>query len=296
MAHFVNEDGIKGFIEDGTIVNGDVRNAEGVKYDFSSSNDFLKASFGKPIDYSELTTTEKSKMVVDSGEVVFLLSRETIRLPKDVYVMLIPKRKLSHEGIQVMGGFSVDPGYKGRLLIGLYNIGGQPFQLMPNRKLIGASFYRLGENEIPKNVYTGKELISFPSDLIKMMSTYQPVRLADVNEKISNLDAKIEAVNGELRDQTRWFSEFKSTLDITKQRIDEVIGGLAQESALRKSLEERHSNTSNDISNLKDRVQEVLTGIATIKNGKEINYKTWMIIFAIIASIAGIFAVVQYLT
>ena len=118
------------------IIDGAASCAEGIKYDFRLSAHILKASFGGPIDASKLSVAERAALAVEPGEMVFVLSEERLNLPMDMKAELSPKRKLSHAGILVLGGFCIDPGYQGPLLFGLYNFSSTRFPLLPGKKVI----------------------------------------------------------------------------------------------------------------------------------------------------------------
>ena len=116
--------------DDGFIRNGSVDSIEGEKYDFRISPIVLKASYGSPgLDIKALAEEHRAQMQVDPGEVVFVKTIETLVLPKNINALLSPKRKLSHLGLIVLGGFCVDPLYQGPLFIGLYNFSSTPFPL-----------------------------------------------------------------------------------------------------------------------------------------------------------------------
>src|SRR2546429_8482274 len=118
-------------VQDRTFIKGgSLQCVEGMKYDFRLGSRVLKSSLGAPIDLKHLTETERGKIAVEPGEVVFVLTEERLELPNDMKAELSPKRKLSHEGILVLGGFSIDPRYSGKLLIGLYNFSSTPFPLI----------------------------------------------------------------------------------------------------------------------------------------------------------------------
>ena len=135
-------------VEEATFIKGgDPACAEGIKYDFRMSSRVLKWKYGRSIDINKLPEAEKAEMVIEPGEVVFVLTEETLELPIDIMAQLVPKRKLSHEGVLVLGGFCIDPLYSGKLLVGLYNFASSRFVLEPERKLIAAVFYQLEETE-----------------------------------------------------------------------------------------------------------------------------------------------------
>ena len=100
------------------IQDGSEKCAEGVKYDFRLGDRFIKAPHVKALAYDELqamSTHEKQLTVIQPGEVVYVMTKEVLDVPINIKIDLHEKRKLAHEGIAVLGGRSVDPGYKGRL-------------------------------------------------------------------------------------------------------------------------------------------------------------------------------------
>jgi hypothetical protein len=93
-------------VEIGTFIIGGIADcAEGIKYDFRISSRILKASFGVPIDMDTVATSERSGLFVEPGEMVFTLTEERLKLPRNMFAELSPKRKLSHSGILAMVGF-----------------------------------------------------------------------------------------------------------------------------------------------------------------------------------------------
>ena len=125
---------------DGFIKDGSTACVEGAKYDFRMSPLILKASFGTPVNLEKLPEDQRAKVTVEPGEVVFVRTIEKLSLPNNVIAMLSPKRKLSHQGIIVLGGFAIDPKYRGPLFVGLYNFSSTPFHLQTGRKLMRRSF------------------------------------------------------------------------------------------------------------------------------------------------------------
>jgi dUTPase len=160
--------------ETGFIKNGKLENIDGIKYDFCLSPEILKAKFKQPINAASLPDTMKKELVIEPGEVVFVLTQETVSLPDNVMAILIPKRKLSHDGIMILGGLSIDPLYEGRLLIGLYNLSSTQYPIIPGRKLIGAHFYVLSEEEKDGVTRPEMKIHGFPDELIRLMQSYKP--------------------------------------------------------------------------------------------------------------------------
>lgn len=217
------------------IQGGVVASAEGVKYDFRLSSRILKAEFGRPVDYDDLSGSEKSKMVIEPGEVVFVLTAERLVLPMDMIALLSPKRKLSHAGILTLGGSCIDPGYEGRLLIGLLNLSSTPFPIIPEKKLIAATFQRLQQSELNGFPAPAPPFDDFPDELVQVMQNYKPVAIQSVAESVRRLQEDLTDLRSDIRSHETWYSKFEQLLDAQKERIGELNTGLEKEVEARRS-------------------------------------------------------------
>lgn len=214
MASLVTHDRLKELIRAGQIIiDGDPNAVEGIKYDFTFGSKFLKASLERPVDFNDLQGTEKLQAKIDPGEVVFVMSKERLSLPMDVFVVLVHKRKLSHDGIAVMGGLCVDPGYEGHLLVGLYNFSSSPFQIVPGHKLIAGLFYKLAADEIGDFPHPSTKILDFPEELVRLIRSYQPINLNSLTEQIGILKAELAVLQRDFSDDKKWREDFKEDLD-----------------------------------------------------------------------------------
>lgn len=108
VASLLTDDALKEMIAaNAVVIWGNIGGVEGIKYDFRLGNHFLKASLERPVDFRELIGTDRAKAKIEPGEVVFVMSEESLKLPLDMFVMLVQKRKISHDGIAVMGAGSM---------------------------------------------------------------------------------------------------------------------------------------------------------------------------------------------
>jgi deoxycytidine triphosphate deaminase len=208
------------------IENGLGTCAEGAKYDFRMGTQLLKTKFG-PCDTSKLTEAERNQLYLEPGEVAFVLTEEALNLPENMMAVLSPKRKLSHDGILVMGGFFIDPCYRGNLLVGLYNFSTTKWPLRPGKKLIAVVFYELDGEELstfPKP----EPILDFPDDLVRMMQSYQPVMLQSLQELISSAQKDIADLRKEFRDQEDWKRTFRESLEKHDRQIDKLLAGLEE--------------------------------------------------------------------
>lgn len=224
MAELVTGDRLQAAIRDQTFIIGGIPdNAEGVKYDFRAGHRLLRAGAAAPIDTQQLTEAERSQLYLDPGEIAFVLTEEKLALQGDMVAMLSPKRKLSHEGILVLGGFLIDPLYSGPLVVGLYNFSTTRWPLRPGKKLIAAVFYTLTPQEL--GVFSKPESFSdFPDELVQMMQRYQPVVLEALREALQRTQKDISDLREEFRSQEDWKKTFRESLDAH----DKQIGKMAQ--------------------------------------------------------------------
>lgn len=89
VASLITDQSLKEMIAEGAVVlGGNIDGVEGIKYDFRLGNHFLKASLERPVDFRELTGTDRAKAKIEPGEVVFVMSEESLKLPLDMFVVL----------------------------------------------------------------------------------------------------------------------------------------------------------------------------------------------------------------
>lgn len=224
--------------ENGFIKSGNIQNIDGIKYDFCLSSKILKAKYKQPVDVSDFPETLKSELVIDPGEVVFVLTSESVSLPDNIMAILIPKRKLSHDGIMILGGLSIDPLYDGRLLIGLYNLSSTQYPIRPGRKLIGAHFFELNDEERLNVTKPQIKIDDFPDDLIRLMQNYKPISAETLLNDFSNLENRFELLYQEVKSKDDWFVKIKESMDKHEQNIDKILEGLKREGEDRRASDQ----------------------------------------------------------
>lgn len=247
MSKVITEKEIKEWIENGTNINdGDLECAEGIKYDFRLGSKFLKAYFGRVMDYEiDLKSAEDiRKAVVEPGEVVFVLSRERLALPRNVYAQLSPKRSLSQDGIELMGGLTIDPGYEGYLVFGLRNVAGTPYPLSPGTKIVGANFFELSENEVVTENRKPVSIESFPEKLKTLIGKYKPVNPQNLEAELIELQKAFRESQGQLGEDVRGL----------KGEINRIASDLVKESLKR---EQENKALSDKFSPLEAQLRDI---------------------------------------
>lgn len=247
MARIITGMELKTLVNEGKIIqNADINCAEGIKYDFRLGSKLLKSYFGDPIDIEKdlATIEDKNKAVVEPGEVVFVLSKERLSLPKDIYIQLSPKRSLSQDGIELLGGLTVDPRYEGYLVFGLKNVAGKSYKLRVGTKIVGANFFRLSkEEEVDENTIPDA-IEDFPQRLQELIDKYEPVNPQNLAEELKKLQEGFETSQSKLTEDVK----------ILKEQVENFAQDLVKESIKR---EQETSNISNKLGQVESKIEKL---------------------------------------
>ncbi len=230
-----NQELVKNIMSGELIKDATAANCEEIKYDFRLGDKILKASFKRPVVYSQLTAEEKAKCEVAPGEVVFVMTEETLCLPHDIFCQLSNKRKIGHGGIVVLGGFMVDPGYQGHLIFGLYNVSSAPYPLKPGKKLAAGVFYRTDSISDSGAGFVPEPLKDFPDELIDSMAKYEPFSPTSTSVQLDLLHQRITFLENKINSDNEWKTTFKSSLEGVSQKLDDITEKLGAEVTARQN-------------------------------------------------------------
>jgi len=316
MAKIITGAELKSLIENGEVLqNADIRCAEGIKYDFRLGSKLLKSYFGDPIDIEKdlVTVDQRNKAVVEPGEVVFVLSQERISLPKDIYIQLSPKRSLSQDGIELLGGLTVDPRYEGYLVFGLKNVAGKPYKLRVGTKIVGANFFRLSDGEEVEEDNAPSSIEDFPQRLQELIDKYEPVNPQNLAEELNNLQKAFEDSQSKLTDDVKYLKkqvddfaqeltreavkrEQETRLLTSKlEHVEEKVSAMTKENII---FGERLSNVGDTLKSIDERTKTLSEELIGKKAVKKVtgNVKT-IVVTAIITVVTGVIvgAILYYL-
>jgi deoxycytidine triphosphate deaminase len=122
----------------GIIQDGQPENFRAISYDLT---------IGKVI----VTTGRKRNSVILKPQgIVEVVSRETVKVPKNVVGYAMVKTSLCSEGILPLNIGIIDPGYEGPLSATLLNFGKKPFALSRGKVFLRLTFHDCEESEIAK--------------------------------------------------------------------------------------------------------------------------------------------------
>lgn len=275
MSKLISQEELTERIQRGELIeNSSASSVEGVKYDFLLGAHVLLPG-GGPLHADPQGEALGRGLFLEPGSLAYVLTRERLNLPADVKAELSPKRKMSHAGILVLGGFCVDPGYRGKLLFALFNFSTTPFLLRPGKKLIAAQFYQLAPGEIPP-VHVQESIEDFPDEIVRFMTTYEPVTMAGLNNKLEQLRRQIESVTASVDSREDWFTRVQETYD----RHDRLIGQLTT------NLDEERKNRKESEGEFRKEMKEL--NAETLRASLKATFVYSLILALIIAGLTGV--------
>ena len=257
MAETITGTRLRELVIDGKVIeNGTPDHCGSLKYDFTLSDEILKSDFSTPVSMANLSIEERRAALIQPGEVVYVLTKERVNLPADMYMSLSANRGMSEFGVLTLGGFAVDPGYSGRLMFGLYNYSSTPFTLIPGSKLIGGVFYSLNENERidPNTIEKPKSIDEFPARLINIISKYSPTGMNSLEEAIKAISKQVEALKSD-------FNKSKDDLFSLRQLVQEAQAQVTHTNKSVKELSDNVLKLTESVTNLKTEVSELKDGL-----------------------------------
>jgi len=119
-----------------------------------------ETQLGKVIDLREHPYGFK----VLSGQMIAVLSLERINLPLNIVGRFGIRSSLARKGMNAFGGVQLDPGFRGRLMMNLINVGPGPIPINNEDPVFSVEFSKLEENV--EQGYSGpfQDQDDFPAD------------------------------------------------------------------------------------------------------------------------------------
>lgn len=132
---------------------------------------------------------------IPPGQFAFLLTHEAVHVPNNAIGLLaLRARALKFKGLVNVSGFHIDPGYKGRLVLAVYNAGPGEIHLKQGRPLFEVFFADLDQATEAYEPSSGvSEIYSIETSDISA--------IAGKFETLSGLKNKIETVESDLQER-----------------------------------------------------------------------------------------------
>jgi deoxycytidine triphosphate deaminase len=140
----------------------ELKNPEGAGFDLRigelykiSGRGFLGIKERETPEMELVAKYEDDKIVkVDLEPKIYyaLKTIETVNMPEDLLAIMTPRSTLFRSGVYIFGG-QTPPGYKGGLVMGIYNFRDIPFELEMGSRVVHIMFFQV---EGESNLYRGQ--------------------------------------------------------------------------------------------------------------------------------------------
>src|SRR5256884_6802256 len=184
----------------------------------------------------------KDAMELGPGAYGGIISYEKLWLPDNVCARIGSKRALSYEGVILLTGTTVDPGYEGHLLFGVYNASQRKVLIRFNKKLCNIVFERLGkppERLAPSD--PSLKVGNFPDAFLDRMANMEVLPWMQISERVK----QIETITKDILDlRARYDDVLEPIRDLTasvKSLTGDVTSLTAQTSSIAKDVEQVNS-------------------------------------------------------
>ena len=163
------------------------------------------------------------EFVLESNSWASVSSEEFFELPNNICASYGIRSGLARRGVIAFGGPQIDPGYKGKIFVSLYNPTLEPIILKHGQVIMSVIFYELSSED--KRGYTGpyQGQRDFPSQDVEFMMRMRSRNLADVIDNVETLDHSVKNLSQNLKTLTSDVHEIRRIVDDAKPWL-KVIG------------------------------------------------------------------------
>jgi len=144
---------------------------------------------GKIVD---LRKEKDHSYLIQNGQFVSVLTEEKLALPNDFCGRFGLRSAYTRKGLLSFGGLQIDPGWRGHLVISLFNIGPEPVEIRLGEKIFTVEFHNLDEatdkpyGSEPQQIYQDQD--DFPQSDIRYILNAKTISLAELASIKSRVD------------------------------------------------------------------------------------------------------------
>ncbi|MEM0232971.1 MAG: dCTP deaminase [Candidatus Nezhaarchaeales archaeon] len=131
-------------------------------------------------------------LIIDTGEFVEVITLERFNMPNDVAGRIGLRSYYTRKGLQLFSGPQIDPGFKGNLIVSLFNAGPKPIMLRYGDSFCTIEFHKL-ESPVERP-YSGpyQDQKDFPIENVEFIAEAKGVSLAEVIKVVRELRSDVK--------------------------------------------------------------------------------------------------------
>ncbi len=158
-------------------------------YELSMGNEAWVTHSDDKTTRVKVTLGSDERVMIPAGQFALLLVDELIEIPNHAIGLISMKFGIKVRGLINVSGFHVDPGYKGKLVFGVFNAGSKPITLTQGEPTFLLWYVSL--DDATDSVYSGsrQNVVHISDDQVMNLAgpTFNPTALA---ERVARLEGK----------------------------------------------------------------------------------------------------------
>jgi deoxycytidine triphosphate deaminase len=183
--------------ESGLIIQPfDADRLQGASYDLQIGKRLLVSGDDHESDLSEL-----GAVALMPGDFAVTVSNEYFEIPQNMVLNIGSKSYLTKKGIILQAGMQIDPGFKGHIIVGLYNSSPRKFVAEYRGDLCSVQFFQLQENA--KKVFKDSPdhiRGEFPREMKDYLYSLETKSLTSLGEDVRALTKNVASMSEKISD------------------------------------------------------------------------------------------------
>jgi deoxycytidine triphosphate deaminase len=161
----------------------EARGLDACSYDVRVGRKGIIGGHGVELDLMKLP------LEVGPGGYAAVISEEKVKIPDNMVVRLNSERSFSYEGIALLTGTQIDPGYEGHLLFAFYNASSRRVILRRGRAICSLVFETL-ESSVSRPKPPDPDLLygNFPDRFVNDMANMEVLSWSQLSEHVKEID------------------------------------------------------------------------------------------------------------
>jgi|GEM_PF-1535322 len=220
----------------------------------------------------EVDLIHEKTLEIPPGAYAGIVSYEKMHFPRNICARLGSKRALSYDGIILLSGSIVDPGYEGHLLFGLYNASQKKVHIRYGRKICNIVFERLSI-EPEKEVQAEPNLINgnFPDAFLDKMANMDVLPWMQISERVKQIEnitkdiidlkARYEDVLGPIKDLTNNVKSLSSTVTEISNQTKTLTADLQDARQLVQENSKQINQLTNHLTLVADKYSSIMKDV-----------------------------------
>lgn len=145
-------------------------------------------------DRSIVKSSEKGVIIIEVGEFAILTTHEHFEMPNNIVGQIGLRSHYTRKGLIGLSGPQIDPGFRGMLTIGVYNVGPKDIAVPYLEPFCTLQFHRL--NLPATKGYSGEyqNQIAIPSKDIEFFIEAKGATLAEVIQSVGTLSSSVKSL------------------------------------------------------------------------------------------------------